>query len=156
VLRGLFSGIVDEPVTYVNAPQLAKDHGLEVREVSCSTAVDYVNLVTLRAGEHSLAGTIAGRRGEPRIAMVDDHTTDVPPSTNMLVVRNDDRPGMIGVVGTMLGEAGINIADMDVGRAAAAGTALMVIATTEPAPRTLLESLRAVPGILSVHPLQGG
>jgi D-3-phosphoglycerate dehydrogenase len=155
VLRGLFSGISDEPVTYVNAPQLAKDHGIEVREVSCSTPVDYVNLVTLRAGGHALAGTITGRRGDPRIVMVDDHTTDVPPAANMLVVRNDDRPGMIGVVGTMLGEAGINIADMDVGRAAEAGSALMVIATAEPTPVEVLERMRAVPGIVSIHPLQG-
>ena len=87
--------------------------------------------------------------------MVDDHMTDVPPAAHMLVVRNDDRPGMIGVVGTLLGEAGINIADMDVGRAAEAGSALMVIATTEPTPADLLERLRAVPGIVSVHPLQG-
>jgi D-3-phosphoglycerate dehydrogenase len=58
-------------------------------------------------------------------------------------------------VGTLLGEASINIADMDVGRAAEAGTALMVIATTEPTPPDLLERLRAVPGIVSVHPLQG-
>ena len=145
----------DEPVTYVNAPQLAKDHGVDVREVSCSTPVDYVNLITLRAGEHALAGTITGRRGDPRIVMVDDHMTDVPPAAHMLVVRNDDRPGMIGVVGTLLGEAGINIADMDVGRAAEAGSALMVIATTEPTPADLLERLRAVPGIVSVHPLQG-
>ena len=155
VLRGLFGGLSDEPVTYVNAPQLAKDHGVDVREVSCSTPVDYVNLVTLRAGEHALAGTITGRRGDPRIVMVDDHMTDVPPAAHMLVVRNDDRPGMIGVVGTLLGEAGINIADMDVGRAAEAGSALMVIATTEPTPADLLERLRAVPGIVSVHPLQG-
>ena len=87
--------------------------------------------------------------------MVDDHTTDVPPAANMLVVRNDDRPGMTGVVGTMLGEAGINIADMDVGRAAEAGSALMVIATAEPTPVEVLERLRAVPGIVSIHPLQG-
>jgi len=60
-----------------------------------------------------------------------------------------------GVVGTLLGEAGINIADMDVGRAAEAGSAIMVIATTEPTPAELLERLRAVPGIVSVHPLQG-
>jgi len=155
VLRGLFGGLSDEPVTYVNAPQLAKDHGIDVREVSCSTPVDYVNLITLRAGEHALAGTITGRRGDSRIVMVDDHMTDVPPAAHMLVVRNDDRPGMIGVVGTLLGEAGINIADMDVGRAAEAGSALMVIATTEPTPAELLERLRAVPGIVSVHPLQG-
>jgi D-3-phosphoglycerate dehydrogenase / 2-oxoglutarate reductase len=75
-----------------------------------------VNLITMRGGDHAIAGTLTGRRGEPRIVMVDDHTADVPPAAHMLVVRNDDRPGMIGLVGTVLGDAGVNIADMDVGR----------------------------------------
>ncbi len=86
---------------------------------------------------------------------LDGHTTDVPPATNMLVVRNDDRPGMIGVVGTALGEAGVNIADMDVGRAPTPGSALMVLATTAPVPPELIDRLRATPGIISVHPLWG-
>jgi D-3-phosphoglycerate dehydrogenase len=71
----------------------------------------------------------------------------------MLVVRNDDRPGMIGAVGTILGDAGVNIADMDVGRDAQSGSAIMVLATTEPAARDALARVAAVPGILSVHPL---
>ena len=81
-----------------------------------TTAHDYVNLITLRGGGHAIAGTLVGLKGEPRIVMVDDHTVDVPPAKHMLVVRNDDRPGMIGHVGSVLGEAGMNIADMAVGR----------------------------------------
>jgi D-3-phosphoglycerate dehydrogenase len=73
----------------------------------------------------------------------------------MLVVRNDDRPGMIGVVGTALGEAGINIADMDVGRTPMPGSAIMVLATTAPVPWSLIDQLRGTPGIISVHPLSG-
>ena len=84
---------------------------------------------------------------------LDDHTTDVPPATNMLVVRNDDRPGMIGVVGTALGEAGINIADMDVGRTPTPGSAVMVLATTTAVPCPLIDRLRRTEGIISVHPL---
>jgi D-3-phosphoglycerate dehydrogenase len=90
-----------------------------------------------------------------RIVMVDDHTTDVPPAANMLVVRNDDRPGMIGLVGTLLGDAGVNIADMDVGRSASPGSALMVLATTEPVPSAVLDRISSAPGIVSVHPLRG-
>lgn len=153
VLKGLFGRVSEEPVTYVNAPQLAKEHGVEVREVATSTSVDYVNLITIRGADHSVAGTLVGRRGESRLTMVDDHTIDVPPSSFMLVVRNDDRPGMIGLVGTALGEAGINIADMDVGRSPRPGSALMVISTTEPVPDSLLDRLRAAPGMLSVHRL---
>ena len=73
----------------------------------------------------------------------------------MLVVRNDDRPGMIGVVGTVLGEAGVNIADMDVGRRPRPGSALMVLATTEPTPAARARaSCAPAPGILSVHVLR--
>ena len=63
----------------------------------------------------------------------------------MLVVRNDDRPGMIGVVGTVLGQAGVNIADMDVGRTPTPGSAVMVLATTEAVPTSLIEELRQSP-----------
>jgi D-3-phosphoglycerate dehydrogenase len=154
VLKGLFGGVSDEPVTFVNAPNLAKEHGVEVRETTSATSVDYVNLVTVRGGGHALAGTLTGGRGEPRIVNVDDHTTDLPPAANMLVVRNDDRPGMIGYVGTALGNAGVNIADMDVGRSQAR-SAIMVLATSEATPASLIEQLRAAPGILSVHVLVG-
>jgi D-3-phosphoglycerate dehydrogenase len=114
-----------------------------------------MNLITIRGGDHEIAGTLGGRRGEARIVVLDGHATDVPPATNMLVVRNDDRPGMIGVVGTALGEAGINIADMDVGRTPMPGSAIMVLATTAPVPWSLIDQLRGTPGIISVHPLSG-
>ncbi len=153
VLKGLFGAISEEPVTFVNAPQLAREAGIEVKEVTCSTSTDYVNLVTLRGGDHSVSGTLSGRRGEHRIAMLDEHTTDIPPAANMLVVRNDDRPGMIGVVGVTLGDAGVNIADMDVGRHVLPGSAIMLLSVTEPVPADVLDRLRAQPGIVSVHAL---
>ena len=93
-------------------------------------SADYVNLITISGGGHSMSGTLAGRRSEHRIVLIDDHTFDVPPADHMLMVTNDDRPGVIGTVGTLLGDAGVNIADMDVGRADEAGTAVMLIAPT--------------------------
>jgi D-3-phosphoglycerate dehydrogenase len=152
-LKGFFGGMSDEPVTFVNAPQLAKDHGVEVRETNCATSPDYTNLVTLRGGGHSVAGTLTGHRSEPRLVLIDDHIADVPPADHMLVVRNDDRPGVIGIVGTLLGAAGINIADMDVGRALEPGSAIMVIASSGPVPAEVVEQLRHAPGIVSVHSL---
>ena len=97
VLKGVFGRVSEEPVSYVNAPRLAEERGIEVRESSSSTSRDYVNLVTIRGGDHSIGGTLVGLRGEPRIVMVDDHSVDVPPAEHMLVVRNDDVPGMIAV-----------------------------------------------------------
>ena len=142
----------DEPVSYVNAPQLAAERGIEVREAKTTTTHDYVNLITLRGGDHAVAGTLVGLRGEPRIVMIDDHTVEVPPGRHMLVVRNDDRPGVIGAVGSTLGEAGVNIEDMHIGRVEG-GTALMVLSTTTPVSAEALAALRAAPGIVLVQPI---
>jgi D-3-phosphoglycerate dehydrogenase / 2-oxoglutarate reductase len=154
LLKGFFGRVSEEPVSYVNAPALATERGIDVRETATTTAHDYVNLITVRGGEHSLAGTLVGLKGEPRIVMVDDHTVDVPPARHMLVVRNDDRPGMIGVVGTVVGRTGVNIADMDVGQSPAGESALMVLATSQPVPPEAQDELRASPGIVSVHAVE--
>lgn len=155
-MKGFFGGRVDEQVTFVNAPQVAARLGIEVKETKIAGGGgDYVNLVTLRAGTHSIAATLVGQRRQARIVLVDDHITDVPPSDHMLVVRNDDRPGVIGVVGTLLGNHDVNIADMDVGRALTPGTALMVIAPTAEVSEAVLDELRAAPGIIEVIALRG-
>ncbi len=151
VLKGLFSAGTEEPVSYVNAPQLAEERGLEIRETSTATTRDFVNLITLRSGDHSLAGTLSGSGSEPRIVVVDDHTVEVPPAENMLVVRNDDRPGMIGVVGTALGRAGVSISSMAVGPSSTGHTALMVLSTAGPTPDATFEELKAAEGILDIH-----
>ena len=134
MLKGLFAAGTEEPVSYVNAPQLAEERGLEVREASTSKSQDYINLITLRSGDHAVAGTLTGPKTEPRLVMVDDHAVEVPPSPHMLVVRNDDRPGMIGFVGTELGAAGVSISSMTVGPSANGNTALMVLSTDRQVP----------------------
>ena len=156
-MKGFLGRRVDESVTFVNAPQIAERLGLTVKETKNpgSSNSDYVNLVTLRAGSHSIAATLVGQRRQARIVLVDDHITDVPPSDNMLVVRNDDRPGVIGIVGTLLGNRNVNIADMDVGRALTPGTALMVIAPTAEVDEATVAELRAAPGIIEVTVLRG-
>ncbi|HEX7096789.1 MAG TPA: ACT domain-containing protein, partial [Acidimicrobiales bacterium] len=150
-VKGMLSQISDEPVSFVNALNMARDRGIEVRGINNSVPKDFVNVITIRGGGHALAGTLVGLRGEPRLVTVDDSSVDMPPSNHMLVVHNDDRPGMIGVVGTVLGEAGINIDDMDVGRSADGIPAVMVLATANPVPPEVQDRLRAHDGILSVH-----
>jgi D-3-phosphoglycerate dehydrogenase len=152
-LKGLFASSTEEPVSYVNAPQLAEQRGLEIRETSTITSHDYKNLIVLRSDSHSVAGTLtgAGVRVEPRVVMVDDHTVEVPPSKHMLVVRNDDRPGMIGVVGVVLGDAGISISSMAVGPSRDTGSALMVLTCDRPVPDESLAQLRADDGIFDLH-----
>lgn len=152
-LKGFFSGISDQSVTYVNGPQLALEHGIEFRETSTTTADDFVNLITVSGGGHTISGTLQGRRGEQRIVRVDGSSFDVPPASHMLMVANDDRPGVIGTVGTLLGDAGVNIADMDVGRTETEGMAVMLIAPSEPVPAAVLERLRQAPGVINVMSL---
>jgi D-3-phosphoglycerate dehydrogenase len=152
VLKGFFGSITEDPVTYVNAPQLAKDHGLEVREVTCATSIDYVNLLTVSGGGHKISGTLSGPRADQRVTNIDGVPFDVPPVANMVVITNDDRPGVIGTVGTLLGRAEVNIADMDVSRTDD-DKAVMLIAPTKPVPAAVLDELRAAPGIVSVKTL---
>lgn len=159
VLKGLLSAGIEEPVSYVNAPQLAAQRGLEVKESKNSTAHDYVNLVTLRGDRHAVAGTLVGVRGEARLVMVDDHKVEVPPTRYMLVIHNDDRIGMIALVGGALADAQVNIANMALGKSPDGETALMVIATDSPVPAPVVDRLSAAPGILQVHSVtqdQGG
>jgi D-3-phosphoglycerate dehydrogenase / 2-oxoglutarate reductase len=158
VLKGMFSPVSAEPVSFVNAPQLAEERGVVVREIKTSSSLDYVNLISLRGrlGDRMVhvAGTLAGKSEQPRIVGIDDHSVDVPPSRNMLVVRNDDRPGMIGVVGTTLGRVGVNIADMTLGRGPTGEHALMVLATDSPVPAEVVEDLRSQAGILDAKAIE--
>jgi len=158
ITRGVLAPVVDEPVSFVNAPQLAEMRGLELRETKSSSARDYVNLVSLRGkvGDRPVhvAGTLAGQRGEPRIVGIDDHSIEVPPSNHMVVVRNEDVPGMIGTVGTILGGADLNIEDMRVGKSPTGEAALMVLTTSTPAPPGVLEQLRSEPGIVDAKAIE--
>jgi D-3-phosphoglycerate dehydrogenase / 2-oxoglutarate reductase len=146
VLRGLLTGTSDVPVTYVNAPQLAEERGVEVRSVSAPTTRDYVNLVTIRGNGHSVGGTIfAG--GEPRIVEVDEHKIELPIARWMLVVHNDDRVGMVATVAGALARAGANIVDLKLGRSEDRRTAVMAFSFEAPVPAAATEELDGVPGI---------
>ncbi|MGI8796689.1 MAG: phosphoglycerate dehydrogenase [Acidimicrobiia bacterium] len=158
ILRGVLASVVDEPVSFVNAPQLADERGLTYRETTSTSARDYVNLVTLRGRvggrDVHVAGTLAGQRGEPRIVGIDDHAIEVPPARHMLVVRNEDVPGMIGRVGKILGDADVNIEDMRVGKSPSGEAALMALTTSVAVPAAVLEDLRGEPGIVDARAIE--
>ncbi|MEO6318543.1 MAG: phosphoglycerate dehydrogenase [Acidimicrobiales bacterium] len=153
VLKGVFGKVSEEPVSYVNAPRLAEERGVEIREASTSTSRDYVNLLTIRGGDHAIGGTLVGLRGEPRIVMVDDHSVDVPPADHMLVVRNEDVPGMIATVTGAVGDAGVNIDDMHLGRSEDGKAALMMLATDTAVTEDVQAAIRAIDGVVSVAAL---
>lgn len=144
--KGLFSVATDEPVSFVNAPQLASERGLAVRSTAASAAGAYTNLVTLRGGSHSVAGTMFSDR-VPRIVMVDDHDIELPFAPEMVLIRNDDRIGMVAAVAGLVAEAALNIVDLKLGRGGG-NTAIMALSFEQPVPGGVLTQLRATPGIL--------
>ena len=152
-LKGLLGATGHDGVSFVNAPQMAAEHGLTWGEVSTVESPEYVNLITVRSGDHAVSGTLMtiGTRLETRIVTVDGHSVEIPPAATMLVVRNDDRPGMIGHVGLALGEAHVSISSMAVGPDPTTKTALMVISTITPTPESVIERLRATDGIQDIH-----
>ncbi len=148
--KGVMSQLTDEPVSFVNAKGLLAEHGIELRVSSATRSRDFINRLTVRAEHRCLTGTLIGLRDEARIVEIDQHVIDVPPSPHMLIVSNDDRPGVIGRVGTILGDAEVNIDNMDVGRTRDSQSAVMVIAATGTVPTSVVEQLRASDGVLSV------
>ena len=146
-VKGLLSAVSDMQVSYVNAMDMAKEKGMEVRAVSTPTSKDHVNLLTVQGGGHSLGGRLTGARQEPVLVLADDHSLHMPPAQHMILIANEDRPGMIGAVGTLLGDAGININDMDVGKSPTGEGASMVIATSQPLPKAVADALVAIDGV---------
>jgi D-3-phosphoglycerate dehydrogenase len=157
VLKGVLAPVVAEPVSFVNAPQIAEQRGMSVRETKSSDALDYVNLIVVRGdqGTH-VAATLFGKQQAPRIVGIDGHSVDLPPASHMLVVHNDDSPGMIGRVASVLGDAGLNISNMDVGQSPSGEAALMVIATETPVPAEVVEAVTRQPGVQSARAIELG
>jgi D-3-phosphoglycerate dehydrogenase / 2-oxoglutarate reductase len=147
VVRGVLSGVVHEPVSFVNAPIIAGERGIAISETRSTVSSDYVNLIQVRAdtdeGSVSVAGTLVGKRNAERVMRVNDYDIEMAPSRYMLFFTYEDRPGVIGTVGTILGDAEINIATMDVGRPSRGGTALMGLTLDSPVTAEVIERVRA-------------
>ena len=145
-LKGILGRSVNEPVTFVNAPMLARDRGLTVSEMRSTVSQDYVSLVSIRAetdeGPIVVQGTIVAK-DSMRVVSIDEFDVEVGPARRMVFFRYADRPGIIGKVGTIFGQAGINIATMDVGRRAEGGDALMVLTVDSEVPGQTLDAVAA-------------
>jgi D-3-phosphoglycerate dehydrogenase len=142
VLNGAFRGQVDQRVNYVNAPLIAAERGIEVSEAKRSASRDYTNLLAVRAGDARVAGTTIGTDARQWLVSALGFELEIELSSRMLLLRYDDLPGVIGRVGTLLGAAGVNIANMTVSRNREAGKALMALSVDSPAPAELLDQLR--------------
>lgn len=144
---------LDSRINLVNARSHADARGIRIEHVTVSTDAEHpasiVVSVKHRGGTHAVEGTVHVS-GEPRILSINGYRMDIVPERHIVLILNDDRPGVIGLVGQRFGDAGINIADMALSRRG--GTALMVLKLDEAMPAALRESLRqANPPILSVH-----
>ncbi len=152
VLTGALAQRSDEAVNLVNARAVAEGRGIRVLESADPSAGDYTNLLTVRVvpGE-SVSGTTIGRDNRCWLIAVGPYQVEIELGDNMLVMLNDDRPGMIGRVGTLLGEQSINIANMNVSRNARGEAAVMVLTIDTRPSQAALERLRSEPGIRSVR-----
>ena len=146
-LNGAFEGRADRPVNYVNAPLIARERGIEVREERSQSARDYTNLlrVGIRCGDELIrvAGTTIGSEHRQWLVSALGFELDLELAPLLVLCRYDDVPGVIGRVGTLFGEAGVNIANMTVSRSRRGGKALMVLSVDSPPPPELVERIRS-------------
>jgi len=155
-LKGIFADVVEEQVSYVNAPLLAAERGLEVRLVTEAESEDHRNLVTLRGtradGEQvSVSGTLIGIAQRERLVEIDGFDLDIEPTDHLAFITYDDRPGMVGVVGQILGQANVNIAGMQVSRDRKGGQALVAMAVDSPVPTEVADQVRAAMDASSIR-----
>jgi D-3-phosphoglycerate dehydrogenase / 2-oxoglutarate reductase len=144
--KGLLAPMVFEPLNFVNTPVLARERGLKVQTSHSSESADYTSLVELSMGENAVSGTLFGPRMQPRLVEAMGFDFDVVPEKHMLFIRNEDRPGMIGRLGGILGDHGINIGNMAVGRGEPGSRAAMAVTVDEPVPEEVLKILVETPG----------
>lgn len=156
VLCGLMRRYSDT-VNMVNAPFLAKERGLDVREVRHDREGDYHTLIRVTVetsqGERSVAGTLFGN-GEPRLVEAFGIKVEADLDGHMLYIVNEDAPGFIGRIGTLLGEAGLNIGTFHLGRRSAGGEALLLLSIDAPIPEPVLWKACNLPGVKTVKALQ--
>ncbi|HEX6228971.1 MAG TPA: ACT domain-containing protein, partial [Solirubrobacterales bacterium] len=150
VLVGILSGHTEEPVNLVNAPQMAEERGIELTETKDTGSEDFTELVTVRIGPGEdaaeVSGTGVGPRNEPYLVSVWDESFYLPFADHLTVFRYLDRPGMIGKVGTIFGEQGVNIISAAVGASVGGEQAVMALTTDAPVREETIERILQLDG----------
>jgi D-3-phosphoglycerate dehydrogenase len=153
-IKGFLSPILLETINFVNAPFIARERGIEVKETKTKDSGDYQSVIGLRIrsehGESHVAGTLFSKK-DPRIILIDDFKVEIVPEGELLLMYNNDKPGVIGNIGTLLGENNINIARMHFGRETAGGTAISVVSIDSTPTPEIMQKIRTLPNILSVR-----
>jgi D-3-phosphoglycerate dehydrogenase len=155
-LKGVFSDVVEDQVSYVNAPLLAAERGTAVRLVTDSESADHRNLITIRGtladgSQVSVSGTLVGISQKERLVEVNGFEIDIEPTDHLAFFTYADRPGMVGTVGVILGDAGVNIAGMQVSRQDKGGEALVALSVDSAIPSETLAEIEAAIDAVSVR-----
>lgn len=158
-LKGLFTPILKDAVNYVNAPLIAKERGIKIVEAKSERSYDFINVMsaTVRTsvGENVLVGTVFGKN-EPRLVRLNTFRLEALPAGPMLLVYNKDVPGVIGALGTTIGDGGVNISMMTVGREEASQQNIILLATDTLISKELLEKVLSIENITDALPLELG
>jgi D-3-phosphoglycerate dehydrogenase len=152
VLKGLLTPAMESSVNYVNAPVVARERGIKVVESKSSRATDFASSITVRAKsqdkEIEVEGAIFGNNN-PRIVKINNFYLEAVPEGHIIILHNRDVPGVVGTIGTLLGEKGINIAGLELGREKVGGMAIALVHVDEPVPKETLDALRRLPNVIS-------
>jgi D-3-phosphoglycerate dehydrogenase / 2-oxoglutarate reductase len=160
-LRGLFSGVVDEQVTFVNAPRLAAERGITVTVTSASESPTHRSLVRLQGAfadgsVYSVSGTLAGPSQVPKLVEVNGRNFDLRAQGESILFEYPDRPGVMGIVGTLLGEAGVNIEAAQISQTTAGTDAIMILRVDRSVPADVLTAIGSSIGAHHVRPITFG
>jgi D-3-phosphoglycerate dehydrogenase len=148
VLKGAVSGLTDDPVSYVNAPIFARERGVQIEERRTTSNTDYVNLITVKCETTKESTTVVGTvfgKNDPRLLQIDQFEVKARLEGDVLICCNKDAPGVVGTMGTLLAENGINIADMALGRESRGGRAIMVFIVDAPVSDEVLRRIETNP-----------
>jgi len=153
IVKGTLYPILKETVNFINATSLAKERNIKIREVKSSKEDEFVTLIKLELKTdketRTVSGTLSSNK-QPRIVKIDDYYVEATPVGRMIVIKNWDRPGIIGNLGTLLGKHGINIATMTFGREKQGGIAISVLNVDTPVSPEIFEAIRKTENILTV------
>lgn len=150
--KGFLSRMMEEHVNMVNASFIARERGIKIVEMKNEVCSDYASLITVKVKLDSEEGVVAGAvfgKKYPRIVRIEDFHLEAIPEGTVIVIRNWDRPGVIGNIGTTLGRRGINIAHMHIGRSAPGGSAVALVHVDTPVPKEVLKEIETLPNIIS-------
>jgi len=152
-LKGLLSPILEDKVNNVNAMFIARERGINVSETKTDEAEDFAHLIHVEVETNKMKNTIMGTlftKKEPRVVRINNFYVEALPKGHMLVIDNEDSPGIVGQIGTLLGDAKINIAGMTFGREKEGGNAITLLNVDSEVPAKVLEKIKKAKHIKGV------